>query len=125
MAPKSFTVRSPSVLDPIAALVVGIFIFKVSFFIIKQSIDELLETSLGEKIEKEIIEIVRQIPGVKNPHNLKTRKVGSNYAIDIHIDVNSLLNIKEGHDISTEVEQKLKSKFGSDTVISVHIEPES
>ncbi|MCK4836995.1 MAG: cation transporter, partial [Candidatus Aminicenantes bacterium] len=118
-----FLGRSWIVLDPIAAIIVGVFIFKASFSIIKQSLDELLEASLGDKIENDILEIARQVPGVKNPHNLKTRKIGNNYVIDFHIDVNYTLNIKDAHDITDKVEKELKREFGADTVISLHVEP--
>ncbi len=112
-----------SVLDPVAAVIVGIFIFKASFSIIRNSIDEFLEASLGDQIESEILDISGRISGVCNPHHLKTRKVGKNMVIDIHIDVDPQLNIKTAHDISDRVEEELKRRYGPDTVISVHIEP--
>ncbi len=112
-----------SVLDPVAAVIVGIFIFKASFSIIRSSIDEFLEASLGDQIESEILDISGRISGVRNPHNLKTRKVGKNMVIDIHIEVDPRLNIKTAHDISDRMEEELKRRYGSETVISVHIEP--
>jgi cation diffusion facilitator family transporter len=112
-----------SVLDPVAAVVVGIFIFKTSFSIIKASIDELLEASLGPLIENEIMDLCREIPDVIYPHNLKTRRVGKNMVIDIHIEVDPGLNIKEAHDISDRLEDALQNRFGPDTVITVHVDP--
>lgn len=111
------------VLDPVAAVIVGLFIFKVAYRVIKQSTDELLEASAGREIEREIKKIVRKVQGVDNVHNLKTRKIGSSLAIDMHVYVNEFLNIKDAHDISTRVENELHKKFGSNTLISVHIEP--
>lgn len=111
------------VLDPLAAIIVSFFIIQISISILKKSLDEFLEASLGEEIENEILEIAACIPGAENPHNLKTRSIGSYVAIDIHIEVDSSLNIKEAHDISSEVEKRLKERFGETAFVSVHIEP--
>ena len=118
-----FLGRKWSVLDPVAAVIVGIFIFKTSLSIIKASMDELLEASLGSQLENEILDLSREIPGVLNPHNLKTRRVGKNVVIDIHIEVDPGLNIREAHDISDHVETALQERFGPDTVITVHVDP--
>lgn len=112
-----------SVLDPVAAVIVGIFIFKTSLSIIKASMDELLEASLGSQIENEILDLGRAIPGVLNPHNLKTRRIGKDVVIDIHIEVDAELNIKEAHEISDRLENTLQERFGPDTVITVHVDP--
>lgn len=112
-----------SVLDPVAAVIVGIFIFKTSLSIIKTSMDELLEASLGSQAEREILDLSRGIPGVLNPHNLKTRRVGKNVVIDIHIEVDPGLNIRDAHDISDRVDDVLQDRFGPDTVITVHLDP--
>jgi cation diffusion facilitator family transporter len=111
------------VLDPIAAIIVSFFIIKVSIFILKKSTNELLEASLEEETETEILQITSSVPGVRNPHNLKTRSIGSYIAVDIHIEVSNSLNVEGAHDISSELEKKLKERFGSSSLISVHIEP--
>jgi cation diffusion facilitator family transporter len=112
-----------SVLDPVAAVVVGIFIFRTSFSIIRTSLDELLEASLGTETEESILALARTVPGVLNPHNLKTRRVGKNVVIDIHIEVDPGLNIKQAHDISTGLENALIRNFGPDAEIMVHMDP--
>ncbi len=111
------------VLDPIAAVIVSFFIFKIAISIIREALLELIETSLPQKKEKEILEIACNIEGVYNPHDLKTRKIGSNIAIDLHIHVKQDLNIKEAHDITVCLEKKLRQRYGEDTHISVRTEP--
>lgn len=111
------------VLDPVAAVVVSFFIFKIAISIIREALLELIETSLPLKKEKEILEIARNIDGVYNPHDLKTRKIGSNIAIDLHIFVREDLNIKQAHEITVSLEQKLRQRYGEDTHISVRTEP--
>ncbi len=111
------------VLDPVAAVIVSFFIFKVAFGIVREALLELIETSLPYKKENEILEIARNVEGVYNPHDLKTRKIGSNIAIDLHINVQEHLNIKEAHDITVSLEKELRQHYGKDTFISVHTEP--
>lgn len=112
------------VLDPAAAVIVSFFILKVAFKIIKESLNELLEASLGAEVEQEIVAIALQVEGACQPHNLKTRKIGNKVAIDLHIYVDRLLNIEEAHTISTQVENRLKARFGDSAIIYVHVEPE-
>lgn len=111
------------VLDPAAAIIVSFFIIRVSITILKQSMNELLEASLGEEVENEILQIAAAVPGVIDPHNLKTRSIGSYIGLDIHITVAHSLNIKEAHDISLAVEDKLKEKFGDSSIITIHVDP--
>ena len=120
-----FLGKSWIILDPIAAVIVGFFIIKASFSIIKQGFDELLEASLGDKVEENILGIARGIRGVKNPHSLKTRRIGNNYVIDFHIDVNESLNVRDAHKITEKLEEQLKREYGAETVISIHVEPET
>jgi len=112
------------ILDPIAAVIVSFFIIKVAFSIVIVSVRELSESSLNDTVEDEILEIVASCPGVIKPHELRTRKIGYNIAIDIHVYVKKDLTICAAHDIATDIEQRLRQRFGTDTFISVHTEPE-
>jgi cation diffusion facilitator family transporter len=112
-----------TVLDPIAAVLVSILILQVSFTTAREAVDELMEASLSDKGNAEIIEIVKNVSGVINPHNLKTRKIGSTIAIDMHIKVDPKLTIVEAHDIATKVELQIKEIHGQQTFTSIHVEP--
>jgi cation diffusion facilitator family transporter len=111
------------VLDPLAALLVSVFILVIGIKLLVKSVMELMEASIGEDKERQIIETINSVNGALNPHNLKTRKVGNNIVIDVHIEVGQNLNVVRAHDIATNVEEKLRSEFGHNTQISVHIEP--
>ncbi|MBS4012884.1 MAG: cation transporter [Bacteroidetes bacterium] len=111
------------ILDPIAALVVSFFIFKVAFKIAREAILELIETSLPKDHEQEILKIAENVAGVYLPHELRTRRIGNVIAIDLHINVKSSLNVKEAHDITVVLEDKLRHVYGEDTFISIHVEP--
>ena len=111
------------ILDPIAAVIVSSFIIKVAYSITVVSLRELSEESLDDSVENEIIEIISNCPGVIKPHDLRTRKIGYNIAIDIHIYVDQNLSICAAHEIATDVEKRIKNRYGTETFISVHTEP--
>lgn len=113
------------VLDPMAAILVSIFIIKTGIDILRNTMKEFLEGSLGNEVKSRIITITRSINGVKNPHSLKTRKIGNAIAIDLHVDINPNLRLKDAHDIADKIEERLKGEFGDDTMVYIHMEPES
>lgn len=83
------------VLDPIAAIIVSAFIIKVAIKILKDSLSELLEHSLPQSKEDEIREIILSVEGVIAPHNLRTRRIGNSYAIDVHIRMDGNISLNE------------------------------
>lgn len=111
------------ILDPLAAAAVSFFIIKIGISISYGSINELLEASLSEEMEKKILQTIEVTTGVIDHHNMRTRRVGNSVAIDIHIKVEKSLNVVEAHDIATLVEQNLKNSLGKETFVSIHIEP--
>lgn len=111
------------VLDPLAAVVVSLFILKVAVQLLTPSLNELLECSLPEEVEQQIIERVQEVNGVSQPHKLRTRQIGNRYAIDLHVRMDGRLSLFEAHDKATQVERKLRESFGNGTFINIHIEP--
>jgi len=113
------------VLDPLAGVLVSVLILKVGLGIAWESINELLEKSLSEGEKARILELIASVDGAQDPHNLRTRRVGSEISLEVHVRVDARKNITQGHDIATEIEQVLRREYGSGTMISVHIEPAS
>lgn len=113
-----------TILDPVAAVIIGLMILFVAIKMAKAPIEELMEKSLDEETEKMITDIILATEGVQNMHNLKTRRNGQSKIIDCHIRVKRTISIVEAHDIATNVEKNLKQKFGNETQTSIHIEPE-
>lgn len=113
-----------TILDPVAAVIIGLMILFVAIKMAKAPIEELMEKSLDEETEKEICNVILATEGVQNMHNLKTRRNGQSKIIDCHIRVKRTISIVEAHDIATNVEKNLKHKFGNETQTSIHIEPE-
>ena len=112
-----------TVLDPIASLVVGAFIVKVAVELLHRGIDDLMEHSLPRNIEEEMLEIVEEVPGVVYPHDLRTRKIGNHYAIELHILMDGDITLREAHNKASEVEDLLRARYGEHTHVAVHVEP--
>ena len=85
--------------------------------------DELLEKSLPDSVEKEIIDIILNVDGVSSPHNLRTRRIGNKYAIDVHIRMRGDITLDEAHDKATKIEHALKDRYGTGTYVGIHMEP--
>ena len=114
-----------TILDPITSCGISIAIIVVAVKMAMPGLHELLETSLPEDIENEIIEIAGSVPGVNDIHELKTRRNGMSFIIDAHVVVDPHMSVVEAHDIATNVEEALRSRFGNETQTSIHIEPDT
>lgn len=110
-------------LDPMAAVVVSVFIIRAAYAIIGGSFNELMDGALTADQEREILDLVNAVEGASQSHRLRTRRIGSRIAIELHVRVRPDLNIRQGHDIATQVETVLRDRFGAGTFVSVHIEP--
>jgi len=116
--------RRWAVLDPIASVVVGAFIVKVAVELILQGMRDLLEHSLPDDVEDEIIRIAQEEPDVIQPHDLRTRRIGNRYAIELHILMNGDITLSQAHDHADSIEGKLKERFGENTHVAIHMEPD-
>ncbi len=112
-----------TVLDPLAALLVSVLIIAVAWGLLKEAVMELTEASLDQETENSILSIVESVDGAMEPHNLRTRRIGSEIAIDIHIKAPGDLQLCKAHDISLEVERRLIKEFGEGTFVHVHMDP--
>lgn len=111
------------ILDPLAAVVVSLFIMKVAIQLLVSCVEELLEKSLPAEVEEKIKQEILAFPGVTSPHHLRTRRIGSSYAIEVHIRMDGQITLEEAHHTATAIENRLKSEFGSRIYINIHVEP--
>jgi cation diffusion facilitator family transporter len=112
-----------AVLDPVASTVVGVLIIKVSVELLRNGIGDLMEHSLPEEVENEILQLAASVPGVVEPHELRTRRLGNHYAIELHILMDGNITLCEAHEKASEVEDLLRAHYGPETHIAVHVEP--
>ena len=112
-----------TVLDPLASIVVGAMLVKVALKIMKPSLGELTDESLSEETEEEIMETISSFKDVSEPHNLRTRRIGNRIAIEAHIRMDGNMSLLQAHEITSEIEKKLKDRFGAQTIVTLHMEP--
>ncbi len=113
------------ILDPIAALFVSVFLLKIAWRIVREQIGELTDQSLAPEVCAEILALARGIPGIEQPHNLRTRMVGRFPVIDLHVRLRADLPLREAHAIATTLERALRDRFGKETIANLHLEPYS
>ncbi len=112
-----------AVLDPIAAVVVSIFIIRTAAMLVSGALDELLEKSLPDEEERKIEDIVHSEPEVSDMHHLCTRRIGNRIAIEMHLRMPGEISLNESHVHATNIERKLRNHFGERTHINIHVEP--
>ena len=112
-----------TVLDPLASIVVGAMLVKVAWDLLGPSFGELTDSSLPVETEEEMLKIIRGVPGVEDPHNLRTRRIGNRIAAEVHIRLDGGLSLSEAHEKASEVERRFKDRFGPQSHIIVHMEP--
>lgn len=112
-----------AVLDPLASIVVGLFIVRVSVSLLRGGIGDLTEQSLPDAVEQEILQLAGSVEGVEEPHDLRTRKIGNHYAIELHILMDGNVPLLVAHDKATAIEDLLRKQYGEETHVVVHVEP--
>ena len=110
--------------DAVAAVIVAIMIAKMGIGLVLESIYELVDSSLPEDFVREIRRIIKQTPGVRSIHLLRTRRMGEDAYVDTHIVVDARISVSEGHMIGDAVRDKLKAEFDDVVDVLVHIDPE-
>lgn len=112
------------ILDPITSCVISIFILVMAVKMSVPAIKELLDVSLPDDVEEKIEATAKSVKGVVDLHELKTRREGPGIIMEGHLVLDSEISLKEAHDISKKVEESLRKEFGTETQISLHLEPE-
>lgn len=112
-----------TVLDPLASILVGLMLVRVAVQLLRTSVGDLTEQSLPRETEDEILSLIESFPDVRQPHNLRTRRIGNRIAIEAHVRMDGALSLRLVHDRATAIEHALKERFGSQTHVSIHMEP--
>ena len=112
-----------TVLDPLASIVVGAMLVKVAWDLLGPSFGELTDSSLPAETEQEMLDLITSVPGVEDPHNLRTRRIGNLIAAEVHIRLDGSQTLEEAHEKASEVERRFRERFGRESHIIVHMEP--
>lgn len=111
-------------LDAVAAVGVAIMIAKIGWDLAWHSISELIDTALDVERVESIRKTIEEVPGVVGLHMLRSRRMGADALVDVHIQVESHLSVSEGHQISEIVRQRVINNIEEVTDVMVHIDPE-
>jgi cation diffusion facilitator family transporter len=112
-----------AILDPIAAVLVSVFILVTAGKLLHEAVQDLMEKRLPEEVEEEIRRIATSDSEMSELHHLQTRRVGNVYSIDMHLRVRGDTSLYEAHRHSMLIEQRLRERFGEGTMVTIHIEP--
>lgn len=111
------------ILDPIAGVVVSIFVIKVGIELYIRATKELVDESADDETEGKIIDIAYSVAGVDSVKSLKTRIFGNKLYVDMEITVDGSINVEQGHNIAEEVHDKIEEKIKEVKHCMVHVEP--
>jgi cation diffusion facilitator family transporter len=109
--------------DRIGALVVCIFILFAATRILAPALSQLIDTGAPREDRRRLREIAIGVEGVEDVHAIRTRYVGPNLAVDLHVEVNAELSVEEGHAIGEAVRQRLLDRGPKVADVLVHVEP--
>ncbi|MBO7610722.1 MAG: cation transporter [Elusimicrobia bacterium] len=110
-------------LDAIGAIVVSVFIIYPAYKIFKKSILNILDESVDSETLSKIEQIALQTKDVREVHDIRTRKAGETFFVDMHILVDGHISVQEGHDISEEVKLNLMKSNEDILDVLIHLEP--
>ena len=110
------------IMDPIAAIVVAVMILKVGYNIAFSGLSDLMDTALSEKETRRIQAMINDLPGVIQIHNLRTRRIGGEVLMDVHILVDKESSVTEGHYTAETVRRKLIREIDGIQDVLVHVD---
>ena len=113
-----------SYLDAIAAIIVGLMVAKIGIGLAWESLKELIDTSLEAERVETIRKAILDVDGVNSLHILRTRMMGGDALVDVHIQVAPEISVSEGHFISETVRSRLIKDIDYVADVMVHIDPE-
>ena len=111
------------VLDPIASVIICVFIVKAAYDIFKDAIDKMVDKSCDEETEEKMRQLIKEQPGVLKVDVLRTRLFGAKMYVDIEIAADGDISLREGHEIAQVVHDKVEEKFPLVKHCMVHVNP--
>lgn len=111
-----------SLLDPVAALIVGFMVGKMGWEFAWNALSDLMDRSASQEQIDEIHALLRGTPGVVGVHDVRTRKMGDMIVVDAHLEVNEALTVRQGHDIALQARDRLMAKLPV-LYVMTHLDP--
>jgi len=109
--------------DDWAALLAAVIILYNSYQIFRPALSEIMDEHLYDELIANVRKTSLEVPGVLGTEKCQVRKVGMRFYIDLHIEVDGNLSVREGHDISHQLKSRLRHDYPEVADILIHIEP--
>jgi cation diffusion facilitator family transporter len=109
--------------DSIAGIIIALFIFTVSYYIIKEASLVLMDACSCTEIVSDIESIAKNFAHVRGVHSIRLRKLGPYVVGDMHVEVDGKMTVNEAHTLTAQIEEKVKQEFDQVAEIKVRIEP--
>ena len=111
------------VLDPIASVIICVFIVKAAYDIFKDAVDKMVDKSCDEETEEKMRQLIKEQTGVLKVDVLRTRLFGAKMYVDIEIAADGDITLREGHEIAQVVHDKVEEEFPLVKHCMVHVNP--
>ena len=111
------------IIDRVIALLISVFIMYEGFRIFMKTNIDLMDGIDNTKVYNNLFESIHAVEGAHNPHRVRARKIGHYYMVNLDIEVDPELSVKEAHDIARNVETSIKSNLHNIYDVMVHVEP--
>jgi cation diffusion facilitator family transporter len=110
------------ILDPIAAIIVGLFVLRMGGKFTWAALEDLMDRSATEDENAQISAIIRSSPEVLGLHDMRTRRVGDLILVDAHIEVDGALSVRQGHDIALAARNRVLAAMPQVLNVMTHID---
>lgn len=110
-------------LDPLVGLIIGLFILKAAYEVGRDNLNNIMGKVPSQELEKEINEIASSVDGVYGAHNIKINYFGSYATLAIHIEIDPNLSLKESHDLTHYVQNKIIEEINIIKAVNAHACP--
>ena len=109
--------------DPIAAVLVGLWVVRSAFGIFREANLELMDGNADPSLYKLVFEAVRSVPGAGKPHRARMRRIAGSWDIDLDIEVDGGMTVRDSHELAGAVERQIRARVENVYDIMVHVEP--
>lgn len=109
-------------LDPVAALIVGLMVTKMGWEFAWDALNDLMDRSASQEQIADIIQVLKDTPGVQGVHDVRTRKMGDMILVDAHLEVDGEQTVRAGHDIAVAARARVVSQLPVLDVL-IHLDP--
>ncbi len=118
----TFILKMP-ILDTVTAFLISLWIMKTALGIFMETNVELMDGLEDKSIYRDVFNAACSVEGVRNPHKTRIRKINTKYVVDMEIEVDGSLTVKEGHEKATEVKKCIQNQIDNVYDVIIHVEP--